>query len=486
MDREEIRVRRGQPTALAVAILLCLLGILPLVIGDDRIMGRVFLDGMAVGGWTRSRAEAALAKRAADYLQRPVELHSDSRCWRLKPGRLGISIDYRAGVARALARGRKGWLGARLLGLVGAYLWPQHLTLEARASRNSLAAALTEIVGPAVQKAPRNASFDPVTGRTIPAADGSGIDYAATGLILCRAVLDRDDRQARLILRRIPPATREHDLTDLHLTHVLATFSTSFAGSSPDRAANIRLGAAQIHGALIRPGGGFSFNATTGPREAARGYRPAPEIVRQELRPGIGGGICQVATILYNTVLLAGLPILERSCHALPPSYVPLGRDAAVYYPLLDFRFTNATPGYLMILANVIGDTLQISLLGETSRPQTIRLDSQILARLDPPVVEADDPRATRNKAGAPGYRVRVIRYYGQAGQSSRAELVSEDVYYPVPRVAGYAEETPLPAFKPAPKPAKTAPQVILPPAKYEETTIPPISVTPERYMPIE
>ena len=77
MDREEIRVRRGQPTALAVAILLCLLGILPLVIGDDRIMGRVFLDGMAVGGWTRSRAEAALAKRAADYLQRPVELHSD-------------------------------------------------------------------------------------------------------------------------------------------------------------------------------------------------------------------------------------------------------------------------------------------------------------------------------------------------------------------------------------------------------------------------
>lgn len=470
----------------AVSVLLCLLGMLPLAIGDERIMGRVFLDGLAVGGWTESAAEAALARRAEDYLRRPVELFFESRRWRLSPGRLGISIDYRAAVDEALARGRKGWLGARLLGLAGAYLRSQHLAIVARVSRDSLAVSLARIAGPAGQKPPRNASFDPLTGRIVPAADGHSIDYGATGRNLCRAVLARENRRARLVLQKMPPATRGQDLTALQLSHILATFSTSFSGSSPDRAANIRLGAAQIHGILIRPGGSFSFNATTGPREAARGYRPAPEIVRQELRPGIGGGICQVATTLYNTVLLAGLPVLKRSCHALPPGYVPLGRDAAVYYPHLDLCFANAAPGYLMILANVSGDTLQVSLLGETPRQQSVRLDAQVLAKLDPPVVEADDPRATKNQAGAPGYRVRVVRYYDRSGQPSRTEQISDDVYYPVPRVAGYTEETATPALKPMPKPAKTVPQVILPSAKNEGPTVPPVPVTPERYIPIE
>jgi len=150
-----------------------------------------------------------------------------------------------------------------------------------------------------------------------------------------------------------------------------------------------------------------------------------------------------------------------------------MGRDAAVYYPHLDFRFANSTRGCLMILANVTEDTLQISLLGEEPRPQSIRLDVQVLAKLDPPVVEADDPRATKNKAGAPGYRVRVIRYYGQSGQSSRAELVSEDIYYPVPRVAGYTEETVPPASKPALKPKAAPDREIPPPADNEESAVP-------------
>ncbi|MGE5529207.1 MAG: VanW family protein [Patescibacteria group bacterium] len=439
--------------AFAVILAASILSFLPALVffplRGQRIAGSAFIDGLSVGGWPSSRAEAALRERAGRHLVTPITLVSDSRAWSLSPRALGVRIDWRAPLRECLARGRRGWLGARVLALAAAPRRPLRLRLPVRVDARRLTAALAAEIASEVEFAPANAYYDRAAGAIVPARAGRRIALQATARNIIRAATAAGPaRRARLVLRPVPPATPAHALAGLHLSHLIASYATALSGSPPERLANIRLAARVLHGTLVRPGRVFSFNAALGPRSLARGYRRAPEIVRRELVPGIGGGVCQVATTLYNAVLIAGLPVVERTCHSLPPGYVPLGRDATVYYPGLDLKFRNTSGGHLMVLAAVEGRTLRLGLLGEKPVSRRVWLVSQVLARLEPPVVAPGDPRATKNSAGAPGYRVRVARLYGDPERPSRIEIISEDVYHPVPRVRG-AEAGRTPAAAP-------------------------------------
>ena len=95
---------------------------------------------------------------------------------------------------------------------------------------------------------------------------------------------------------------------------------------------------------------------------AEAGYKEALIIEGNTFTPGLGGGVCQVSSTLYNVVLLANLEVIERHPHSLPVSYVPPGRDATVSFPVLDFKFKNSTDAYLQICSFVEGDTLTFQL----------------------------------------------------------------------------------------------------------------------------
>ncbi|MGE5549135.1 MAG: VanW family protein [Bacteroidota bacterium] len=443
---------RGRPLLLflpaAALTLLVLAGFFVFRLDGRRIMGRVYIDGLFMGGWDRQTAAKVLAQRTEAYLSSPVTLFYNERSWHLCPLEAGITIDWTRPLAEALAPGQA---GKRLFGFVSAFWRPRRLGLRVCMAQAQLIAFLREKIAPGIEREPRNARYDPATGALVAARPGMEIDYGATGRNLCRAVLRPSERRASLVVKSIAPATGDQDLAGLKIQHVLASFRTSVASSTRDRLANIARSASRLNGALLSPGEAFSFNGFVGPRDAAHGYRPAPEIVRRDYVPGIGGGICQVASTLYNAVLLAGLPVFERHCHALPPDYVPLGRDATVYYPNLDLRFGNSTGGYLMILAQVDGDTLRVVLLGEEASPERVSIVTRVLAKLTPPLVNPDDPRATSNLAGAPGYHVRVTRFFGNPEDPARVETVSEDIYHPVPRVLG--AKNPVPESNAAPFP---------------------------------
>src|SRR5439155_24386156 len=122
----------------------------------------------------------------------------------------------------------------------------------------------------------------------------------------------------------------------------LATYSTALGGSSSNRRHNIRVACQAIDGTVLLPGDVFSYNNVVGPRSERAGFRTAPVIIRGELVPGTGGGICQVSSTLYNAALLADLKIVRRSHHQFPVHYVPPGRDATVAYGSLDLRFANS------------------------------------------------------------------------------------------------------------------------------------------------
>jgi len=143
-------------------------------------------------------------------------------------------------------------------------------------------------------------------------------------------------------------------LTDLWPEEdILAGYFTRLVNSPEGRTNNIKLSAAKINGKMLQPDEIFSFNQTVGPRTAANGYQNAKIFSGKKVITGIGGGICQTSSTLYNAALEAGLPILERWPHSLPVAYAPPNRDATVSWGGADFKFRNASGSPLKILCQV-------------------------------------------------------------------------------------------------------------------------------------
>ncbi len=157
------------------------------------------------------------------------------------------------------------------------------------------------------------------------------------------------------------------------ITGQVGSYETLYGGV-PNRIHNVAVVAHLINGKLIAPGATFSFNGATGARTAAKGFLVAPVIINGELSTGLGGGVCQVSTTVFNAAFVAGLPITARTNHALYISHYPLGRDATVDYPDVDLRFVNDTPHWLLLRTFVGADSLIVSLYGT---PQHRRVVTQ-------------------------------------------------------------------------------------------------------------
>lgn len=148
-------------------------------------------------------------------------------------------------------------------------------------------------------------------------------------------------------------------------TYRRALFQTAYPYSSKERKNNIRLCAEFIGGVMLMPYEEFSFNQRVGERTEERGFQSAKVIENGKFIDGIGGGVCQVSSTVYNAVLLAGLKVTERHNHSMLVSYVEPSFDAMVSYGYADLRFINDTGGIVFLIANVKDDNIFISIYGE-------------------------------------------------------------------------------------------------------------------------
>ena len=205
---------------------------------------------------------------------------------------------------------------------------------------------------------PLRAEINQETGLIIPATDGKIIDITATVDKIFSAE-SREDVEA--ISYRIKSDLRREDLASL--TEEIAFYQTKVTGS-PKRKENIRLATELINNRLLLTDEIFSFNDEVGPRTKERGFKESPQIVEGRLTLGVGGGICQVSSTLYNAVNKKDLKIIERHHHSQDVNYVPQNQDAAVAWRYLDFKFKNTLSHPIIIKAGVKGRQLQVSLLG--------------------------------------------------------------------------------------------------------------------------
>jgi len=227
----------------------------------------------------------------------------------------------------------------------------------------------------AVERPPSDATFRVVSGgiEVVPARLGRTIDMDAARKAVARAVFSPTDRSAEVATTTSEPARTTAAAEAMGITGVVGSYTTTYGGT-PGRLHNVQLVADLIDGALVAPGARFSFNKTTGERNAAKGFEEAPVIINGELESGIGGGVCQVSTTLFNAAFEAGLSIDKRTNHALYISHYPLGRDATVNYPDIDLVFTNDTDKWLLVRTFVGAGSLTVNIYGT---PQHRRVETE-------------------------------------------------------------------------------------------------------------
>ena len=167
-------------------------------------------------------------------------------------------------------------------------------------------------------------------------------------------------RVARLGFALAHPTFTTDQAKALHITHAVGVFTSDMGVSSANRIFNVHLMARILDGKIIHPGATFSFNQVVGPRTAQRGFLEGQAIENGQLVPSIGGGVCQVATTVFNAAFLAGLPIVSRTNHSFYISHYPLGLDATVADGGPDLVFRNDTGKPILIRTWYTDQTLTV------------------------------------------------------------------------------------------------------------------------------
>lgn len=190
-----------------------------------------------------------------------------------------------------------------------------------------------------------------------------GLDFAIS-LEDAQKLVSQNQATFTIPLKVLKPKVTVKNLSQEAFPDLLASYSTSYATSSANRCTNVELATKSINGYVLMPGETFSYNDTVGQRTAARGYKEAGVYLNGEVTTGLGGGICQVSSTLYNAVLLSNLEIVERTNHTFKPSYVPAGQDATVSWGAPDFKFKNNRNYPIKISATTSGKNIYFNIYG--------------------------------------------------------------------------------------------------------------------------
>lgn len=192
----------------------------------------------------------------------------------------------------------------------------------------------------------------------------NGVDFKIS-LEEVKAMISSEKKEEYVIpLNIIRPNVTTNMIGTEAFPDMLSTFSTRYAASNRNRTTNLILAANKINGTVLMPGETFSYNKVVGARTIAAGYKEAPIYVQGRVEDGLGGGICQITSTLYNAVIYANLEITQRTNHQFVPSYVTASRDATVVYGALDFQFKNNRNYPIKLVCSVSGGIANFQIFG--------------------------------------------------------------------------------------------------------------------------
>lgn len=257
-----------------------------------------------------------------------------------------------------------------------------------------------------------------------------------------KKLLDSSDSiKMDLPLKILPADVTVEQLEAEHVERKISEFSTRISASSTaGRRHNITATAQILHDTLLAPGDVFDYSKIIERTRQEIGYKPAPVIMNGKFVPGVGGGICQISTTLYNAVIRTGLEIVERRNHSLPISYVPLGQDATYATGAINFRFRNTLDSHLLIRTQVLDNIVTVKLFGALEPGLKYTVESKIVEHLEPPIRYVQNDSLAKGtqitiRQGKTGYVVETYRTKWRDGQKQEVTLLTTDRYEPQPSI---------------------------------------------------
>ena len=281
---------------------------------------------------------------------------------------------------------------------------------------------------------PKDAYYTEEPFKIIP--EVTGVDFAiSTEEIENILNGETQDNEYVIPLKITVPEVTIANLSIDAFPNVLSKSEGVYDVTNYNRANNLTIAGEKLNEIVIAPGEIFSYNKTLGARTIEAGYKEAAIYVSGKVVNGLGGGICQISTILYNAVLQANLEIVERKPHQFLPSYAKPGLDATVAYGSIDFKFKNNRNYPIKIKTNIVAGVAEIEILG-------IKEESDVSVVLKNKVIETTpyetkyvknrtlDPDTTRViQAGTDGKVVETYKITYRGFEEISNELISTDRY---------------------------------------------------------
>lgn len=418
---------------------------LPKFLVGERTLPNLFLEGIDVGNLTPDELRAKIDAVSADFSQREVKFIYDAHVKTLSFNQLGIVPLKEITFKQLSTYGKTGFIFEQWYYIF--YTLKNHsiFTLQREFNREKAFEAIYNFVKDYTIK-PQDAKIiisDDEKIIKVPAIIGeqANINDALEQLesFISEEQLS-SDYSVKIAKVAVNPDITDEDIKNMHITGKIAEAITYFNPANKERTHNIKIASSKLNDYIVPPGAIFSFNDAVGPRTKEAGYKEAMVIVENEFEPGLGGGICQVSSTIYNAALKANLPIIERRRHSLLVDYVPPGLDATVVYGILDFKFKNNTDGYLWIKTEVNSNFLKVKLFGWDENIPNVTI-ARAETKIEPPVEYIEDPILSKGEevieeAGKVGYKVQVARILkNKDGQVLTREIISNDTYPPEKKV---------------------------------------------------
>lgn len=416
----------------------------------DKISEGVYIGNVYVGGMTKEEAKEAVQTYVEDVDSVKITLLAGEKSVEVTGAELGIEFSDMSVIEEAMDVGRGGNLIKRYKDKKDLANGDKIIDLRLSVNHDTVSELLEEKGSKLNQEATDN-GLTRENGKFVFLKGEQGIEVNVEESIAAiesfvRDKWNEDEAEIELVAEIVEPRGSEEELSQI--TDLLGGYSTNYKDSNANRCANIAIAAEMIDGTILYPGEEFSVADTIGPLNASNGYKLAGAYENGQTVEAYGGGVCQVSTTLYNTVILAELEVTERSNHSMIVGYVQPSMDAAIAGDYKDLCFVNNQDTPIYIEGYTVGKDITFNIYGHETRPKNrvVTYESEIVSRQNPGIqfVATGHPVGYIGVAQSAhvGYVARLWKVVTVNGVEESREIFNKSTYRASPKIVNVGTAT--------------------------------------------
>lgn len=405
------------------------------IINTDKIYKNIYVKGIDIGEMTKKEAYDKIAE---EFSFGVLSLNYNGKKWEINLQESGFSYDIESAVNQAFEIGRNKDIFQNIIKIISINNFNQKEEVDLDYNHNyKKIEEFCNNVGKKLNTNPINASIKVQNDNIIIKAGKDGKKLNSQKII--SELKERiENKREKNIDIKIPfdtssPNIKYKDISQIN--GLISSFQTKYPISDVTRAWNVELSARKIDNQLLMPNEEVSFLNTIGDISYKEGFKNAKVIMNNEFRDGIGGGVCQVSSTLYNALLEGNLEIKERSNHTFPVRYVPVGRDATIADSSPDLKYKNNYSFPIFIRNYAKNGVMTTKIYGDTTKFKKVQIYSNIVSYNYPNVIYKKDPSIEKGK--------QIVEDNGQIGHNSitykiedgKKVIISQDIYRSKPRI---------------------------------------------------